>query len=217
MAFVSVDTGVAFISATANASTKKKQERYDDVLSGVVEQLHDLVSCGMGMFDSRKETDADADKDGLTPPLPPSLPPRAFTETEMYQLVLSWMDEAHMETIDILQRTQTDLMVPHKYSREQEKKMKALLEEAYFAFREYENSLLALAHSSNEITSQDFHLELTTVVSVFKKLRSVYQRALRLNHDFSIGYRRYTSVEQQLVIYAPYWVPILVPLFRWNR
>lgn len=50
----------------------------------------------------------------------------------------------------------------------------------------------------------------------FSSLRKALSFIEEAETDPTVGYRRHVSYEQLAVTYAPYWIPVLIPLIRWN-
>lgn len=230
MQFISGKSHLGFFSLNADEHNQYKtnREKEEEILHKVVEQLRDLLGGGLSVEEDEEDDDEegeerqpqqliekemvshiDLEKEGI------------FSKLELSLVVIAWMDEAHEKLIRFLLSTQNEIETPQRYNREQRTRARGELESAFLAYKIYEVSFnlyvskcYGYGNENSDLVARD---DIEDLFELFRKLRTALALVTEIQHDSSLGYQEYISFEQQLVIYAPFWIPVLLPLFRVSR
>ena len=134
-----------------------------------------------------------------------------FNEQEIFVLTISWMDELHdliLRKIIILQDQIKHDFYPLQFKKLLSIKISNIIGHFESAHKTISGNFFTL--NRNETSN------LRLLIEPFRKLQKAYHLVRELETNNTIGYRKYYSWEQLLVIYSPYVIPVIFPLIRFN-
>ena len=130
-----------------------------------------------------------------------------FNDAELLVMLLAWTDEAYRAVYKKLVTIQADLDT-FKYI--------GTAERAGVTHR-LKHSLDLLNQSNASISAYIASpRNLDHLINSFTLVRQSLVIANDIEEDETIGHRKHVYTEQSLIVYAPYWIPILVPLLRFR-
>ena len=131
---------------------------------------------------------------------------KLFTDNELIHLTTSWMDDIHEKMARTTSYIHSEFNKPFRYDRIEREKLSILAKDARDAFVAANIALDTYIDSRSHTTEALIH--------VFAKYRKALAFINQIETDPSLKQRQRLPLEQLLVVYLPYWIPILVPLFR---
>ena len=131
--------------------------------------------------------------------------------TESLWMALAWIEDTSLLVLRKLVGLRRSL-VDHHYDVEVHNQFVLLMNDAVAAVRESQ-ALSLTSPKSSSVLLPSCEKRFFAVLSRLRKALSLIEEA---ETSTSASYRRHVSYEQLAVVYAPYWIPVLVPLFRWK-
>lgn len=132
-----------------------------------------------------------------------------FNEQEIVLLILAWIDDFHDNTLRKLQSIQKSTVSNKFYI---DSHAESNLQAAIDAYRSFAGSMDAYVASLYSDYEED-----SLLYAAFTYIKRSYELTAQVQADSKRSYRRDISLEQKMVLYAPYWLPLVIPLLRFNR
>ena len=184
-------TGLISLTHPELSATSRRQ-REEQILEVVIAQLRELIG-GRIHIDEAESSKQEKLK-------------KLFTTQELMHLLASWIDDIHIKVIKTMSFVQDDIKKPCRFNKAERKHLLQRMRDLYDAFH--------LAAKSLDLYIEHGSMNIDGFADVFKKYREALILAENIRVDPSFKQSQSFEVDQQLIIYAPYWIPILVPLFR---
>merc|ERR1711871_75767 len=172
-------------------STSSQQERQEQILSIVIDQLRELIGGGVYIDDIKGEGKLN----------------QLFNAQEFIHLLASWIDEIHSQLIKTMSFVENEIRKPFRYNKAERKHLLRLSKNAFDAFLDAKQLV------DTNIEQRGIFDE-NTLTDIFIKYREAYIQGEQIKTDPLPKQRQTLSIDQQAVVYAPFWVPIILPLFR---